>query len=139
MIIVDTNVISEPLRVSGDPAVALWLDKQAIETLFITSVNLAELFSGIAKLPDGKRREKIANALDELLNDVFGPRILPFDAEAAKAYASLSSEAQRKGIAVSFADGQIAAIAKVRGFMVATRDASPFMAAGVTVINPWVE
>ena len=139
MIIVDTNVISEPLRAAGNPAVTAWLDAQAVETLFLTSVNLAELLSGTSIMPEGKRKDSIATGLIELLDGVFGARILPFDAEAAKAYAELNAKAQSQGRAISFADGQIAAIAKVHGFIVATRDTTPFEAAGVKVINPWVE
>ena len=68
---------------------------------------------------------------------LFGPRILPFDQEAASIYAKLFVRARAAGHAITFADGQIAAIAAAHGFIVATRDTVPFAAAGVPVIDPW--
>lgn len=139
MIILDTNVISEPMRAAGDPAVRAWLDAQVAETLYLTAVSLAELLSGIAALPAGRRRDGLGEKLDGLLQTLFGPRILPFDTEAARAFDELHVKARTKGNAIGFADGQIAAIANHRGFAVATRDTAPFLAAGVPVIDPWRE
>jgi hypothetical protein len=137
MIILDTNVISEPMKADADPAVAAWLDRQAAETLYLTATNLSELLIGIELLPGGKRKRGLAAAIRELLEILFGTRFLAFDREAAAAYATLVSRAQAKGYSISVADGQIAAIAAVHRFTVATRDTAPFRAAGVPVINPW--
>ncbi|MGA2349547.1 MAG: type II toxin-antitoxin system VapC family toxin [Terracidiphilus sp.] len=137
MIILDTNVISEPMKEQGDPAVAAWLDRQAAETLYLTATNLSELLVGIELLPEGKRKRGLAAAMRELLDKIFGARFLDFDREAAVAYAFMVSRAMAKGFTISVADGQIAAIAAVQGFTVATRDTAPFVAAGVPVINPW--
>jgi hypothetical protein len=139
MIILDTNVVSEPMKLKGDPAVRDWLDRQAIETLYLTTTSLCELLVGVGMLPDGKRKEGLAAGLDEFLAELFGPRILPFDRPAAIAYASLVGRARRTGCLLSVADAQIAASALDRGFAVATRDTEPFALAGVTVINPWTE
>lgn len=137
MIVLDTNVVSEPMSLHGDVGVRAWLDRQAAETLYLTATSLAELLVGIATLPDGRRRDGLDAALRELLVRLFGPRILPFDQEAATAYAAVVGRARANGRVISVADGQIAAIAAVRGFAVATRDVQPFIAAGVPVINPW--
>jgi predicted nucleic acid-binding protein len=137
MIILDTNVISEPMKERADPAVAAWLDRQAAETLYLTATNLSELLVGIELLPEGRRRRGIAAAMERLLTDLFGTRLLAFDREAAVAYAFVVSRAMAKGFSISVADGQIAAVAAVHGFAVATRDTVPFLAAGLTVINPW--
>ena len=139
MIILDTNVVSEPMRRNGDPAVRAWLDQQVAETLYLTATSLSELLVGIAILPKGKRKEGLDDALNELLDILFGSRILPFDRIAATAYAPVFSRARTKGRAISVADAQIAAIAMVHGFKVATRDTAPFIAAGVPVTNPWQE
>jgi len=139
MIILDTNVVSEPMKPNRNPAVQNWLDRQAIETLYLTTTSLSELLVGVGMLPDGKRKDGLAAALEELLAELFGPRILPFDRPAAIAYASLVGRARRTGYLLSVADGQIAASAIDRGFAVATRDTEPFTAAGATVINPWTE
>jgi hypothetical protein len=96
-----------------------------------------ELLLGVEVLPDGKRKEGLAIALTELLVALFASRILPFDQQAATMYAARMSRAHASGRTVSMADGQIAAIAAVHGFKVATRDTAPFAAAGVPVVNPW--
>lgn len=137
MIILDTNVVSEPMRREANPLVQSWLDQQALETLYLTSISLAELMLGIEVLPDGKRKQGLVGALAELLTTLFGPRILPFDRAAAAAYAPLVSRARASGQLISLADGQIGAIASVHGFTVATRDTKPFLAAGIPTINPW--
>jgi hypothetical protein len=137
VIILDTNVVSEPMRPRGDPAVLAWLDQQAADILYLTTTSLAELLVGVASLPAGKRRRGLDAALADILADLFGPRILPFDETAAKAYAPLVARARAAGRSISMADGQIAAIALTRGFAIATRDTAPFAAVGVPIINPW--
>jgi len=139
MIVLDTNVVSEPMKRSGSPAVQAWLDQQAAETLYLTPTSLSELLVGIEILPDGRRKEGLADALSELLVRLFGARILPFDRQAALTYAPLVGRARAEGRPLSVVDAQIAAIAALHGFAVATRDTAPFIAAGVSVINPWEE
>ncbi|MBP6278117.1 MAG: type II toxin-antitoxin system VapC family toxin [Limnohabitans sp.] len=137
MILLDTNVISEPLKLSADAGVLAWIDAQSIDTLYLSAISLAELRFGIAALPTGKRKETLHLGLEQRILPLFADRILPFDASASQAYADILSTARAQGRAISTADGYIAATAKCHGFMVATRDASPFEAAGVAVINPW--
>ena len=137
MIILDTNIISEPLKPNANPAVQAWLDRQAAETLYLTATSLSELLVGVAILPKSKSKTGLDTALSELLANLFGSRILAFDQRAAVAYAPLVSRARSAGRYISVADGQIAAIASVHGFTVATRDTAPFVAAGVPIINPW--
>jgi predicted nucleic acid-binding protein len=137
MIVLDTNVVSEPMKPYGTPSVKAWLDQQVAETLYLTATSLAELLVGIEMLPDGRCKEGLAAALAELMAMLFGPRILPFDQQAALAYAPMVSRARARGTIISVADGQIAAIAAVHGFAVATRDTEPFVAAGVPVMDPW--
>lgn len=139
MIILDTNVVSEPMKLNGNPAVQTWLDQQAAETLYLTATSLSELLVGIEILPDGKRKEGLDAALSELVVGLFGSRILPFDQRAAMVYAPLVGRARANGQLISVADGQIAAIAAVHGFTVATRDTAPFVTVGLPVINPWEE
>ncbi|WP_295854187.1 type II toxin-antitoxin system VapC family toxin [uncultured Xylophilus sp.] len=136
MIVLDTNVVSEAMKPQPNEAVRDWLNRQAAETLFLSSVTLAELLFGIHALPIGKRRELLDQALAELL-ELFGPRVLPFDTDAARQYASLAVAARSGGRGFSTPDGYIAAIAASRGFMVASRDTSPYAAANVAVIDPW--
>jgi predicted nucleic acid-binding protein len=136
MIVLDTNVVSEAMKPEPHPAVRAWLNDQAAETLYISSVTLAELLFGIAALPAGKRKDRLAQALDGLMG-VFRDRVLPFDIDAARRYAELAVTAKSEGQGFPIPDGYIAAIAASRGFLVASRDTAPFIAAGVAVINPW--
>ncbi len=137
MIVVDTNVLSEPMRVNGDPAVAAWLDRQRPETLFLTTINLAELLLGLELMPLGVRRARLEARIGEVIHAFGERRTLPFDASAARVFAASVARARGAGHSIGVADGQIAAIAAAHGFAVATRDVAPFVAAGVSVIDPW--
>ena len=136
MILLDTNVISEAMKPEPNLAVRNWLDDQAAETLFLSSVTIAELTFGIGALPEGRRRDRLNMALDGVLI-LFADRILPFDADAARRYGDLAVRARTVGRGFPTPDGYIAATASAHKFAVATRDASAFAAAGLTVINPW--
>jgi predicted nucleic acid-binding protein len=137
MILLDTNVVSEPLRRAPDARVIDWIDAQAIETLFLSAITVAELRAGLALLPAGKRRTSLQDDLEERVLPLFAGRVMPFDLGCTQAYAALVAKARAAGRAVSTADGCIAAIAMASGFAVATRDTAPFEAAGVAVIDPW--
>ena len=137
MIILDTNVVSEGFRASPEPRVIEWLDAQDADTLFLTTISLAELRYGVALLPDGKRKDALNLALENRVLTLFKDRVLTFDVDASAAYARIRAAAKSKGYAIGAADGYIAGIASARGFTVATRDATPFEMAGVAVINPW--
>jgi len=136
MIVLDTNVVSEAMKPEPHPAVRAWLNAQTAQTLYLSSVTLAELLFGIAALPAGKRRDMLTKALDGLLG-LFRDRVLPFDIDAARHYAELAVRARTSGRGFPTPDGYIAAIAASRGFIVASRDTAPFQAAGVRIINPW--
>jgi predicted nucleic acid-binding protein len=138
MIILDTNVVSEAIKIGRDKAVVNWLDRQATETLYITVISLSEFTLGIELLPKGQRKNKISSAVEELIEKYFASRILPFDRAAAIVYGSLVATARKGGKQISIPDGQIAAIASVHGFTVATQDTSPFASLGIPYINPWV-
>jgi predicted nucleic acid-binding protein len=136
MILLDTNVVSEAMKPEPHPSVRGWLDAQTGETLFLSSVTIAELLFGIGTLPNGKRQDNLAVALDGVL-ELFAARILPFDTAAARYYADLDVKARAAGKGFPTPDGYIAAIAAAHGFAVASRDTSSFNAAGLTVIDPW--
>lgn len=137
MILLDTNVVSEPLRHSPEPRVIEWIDAQTLETLYLSAVTVAELRAGVALLPAGKRRTALHENLERQVLPLFTGRVLALDLSCTMAYAELMAKARSIGMAIATADGYIAAIAAAHGFSVATRDASPFDAAGVAVINPW--
>ncbi|MBM4208515.1 MAG: type II toxin-antitoxin system VapC family toxin [Gammaproteobacteria bacterium] len=136
MIILDTNIVSEAMKPEPHPAVRAWLNEQIAETLYLSSVTLAELLFGIAALPTGKRKDMLAQALDGLM-ELFRDRVLPFDTDAARRYAELAVTAKTGGRGFPTPDGYIAAIAASRNFIVASRDTAPYEAGGVSVINPW--
>lgn len=136
MIVLDTHVVSEAMKPQPDAAVRAWLNDQAADTLYLSSVTLAELLFGIRALPAGKRKNLLDRALAALL-ELFEDRVLPFDTEAARRYADLAVTAKNGGRGFPTPNGYIAAIAASRGFIVASRDTSPYEAAGVSVINPW--
>ena len=137
MIILDTNVISEPMQRAPDRAVVAWLNGQIDSALFTTSITVMELRFGLERLPEGKRKTNLWAVLDFTLSRLIGSRILPFDTAAAIEAARIAALAEAGGTPIGQADTQIAAIAKAHGFAIATRDTAPFQHAGLTVINPW--
>ncbi len=137
MILIDTNVISEPLRAAPQPQVVAWLDEQPVDTLFLSVVTVAELRLGVARLPAGRRRNGLIEQLESQVLPAFTGRVLPFDLVATQRYAEAMARAQAKGLSVSVADGFIAATAAANHMSVATRDTAPFIAMGLAVINPW--
>jgi len=136
MIVLDTNVVSEAMKPDPARAVRAWLDEQAVETLYLSSVTVAELMFGIGALPMGRRKDKLTATLDGVLQ-LFADRILPFDVGAARRYAELAVRARLAGRGFPTPDGYIAAIAAAHGFAVASRDTSAFTAAGLAMIDPW--
>jgi predicted nucleic acid-binding protein len=136
MILLDTNVVSEAMKARPDPSVRAWLDRQVAETLYVSTVTVAELLFGIAALPEGKRKALLGEAVEGLLA-LFRDRVLPFDTEAARRYAELAVLARAGGRGFPTPDGYIAAIAASRRFTVASRDTAPYEAAGVAVMDPW--
>lgn len=136
MIVLDTNVLSETLRSEPSATVLDWLNAQQAQTLFISSVTVAEMMFGVALLPEGQRKARLNAALDVLF-ELFEGRILPFDTEAALHHVALAVRARADGRGFPTPDGYIAAIAAARGYAIASRDAAPYEAAGLEVLNPW--
>jgi toxin FitB len=137
VILLDTNAVSEPLRPAPDSRVIEWIDAQALETLFLSAITVAELRAGLELLPAGKRRAGLQESLETRVLPLLSGRVLPIDLGCTQAYAELMAKARASGLAIASADGYIAAIAAANGLTVATRDTSPFEAAGAAVINLW--
>ena len=138
MFVLDTNVVSELMRPTPEPAVSSWVAGLATATLFLTAITEAELRSGLAVMPPGSRRDGLAAGLERMLRPGFANRILPFDSAAARAYAEIAAARRVIGRPVSHPDGQTAAIAHSRGMAVATRNIRDFEDMGIALINPWV-
>ena len=137
MVVLDTNVVSELMRHHPHADVLAWLDDWPTRELFVTAVTEAEVRTGIALLPEGRRRRAIAAAADRAFGGLFAGRVLPFDSPAARAYAEIAAARRAAGRPVSQADGQIAAIARSRGMAVATRNIGDFDDIGIEIIDPW--
>lgn len=137
MILLDTNVLSEPLRPAPEARVIDWIDAQPLETLYLSAMTVAELRAGVALLPAGKRRNHLHECLERRLLPSFVGRVLPFDLACTSAYAELLATVRKSGSGIAMADACIAATAFAHGLTVATRDSSPYLAAGLRVINPW--
>ena len=137
MILFDTNVVSELMRESPEPAVEAWVVGQPPYDLFFSSVGEAELRYGAAILPAGRRRETLFSRIDAVLREAFGDRVLNFDRAAARAYGDVAAMRRSAGRHVEPVDCQIAAIARSRGLAVATRNVSDFEGMEVELVDPW--
>jgi predicted nucleic acid-binding protein len=137
MILLDTNVILEPQRLTPNAHVIDWINAQALETLYLSAITVAELRAGIALMPAGRRKNSLHENLERHLLPMFANRVLSFDMACTKAYAELLARSRAAGLAVETVDAFIAAVALANSFAVASRDTTPFEAAGLSVINPW--
>ena len=136
MIVLDTNVVSELMRPKPAPVVLAWLRRQVAADLFTTAVTLAEVRYGIARLPDGHRKDVLSQAADQVFG-AFPDQILPFDSGAARIYADLAASRERAGSPISGFDAQIAAVCRVHSAALGSRNVMDFRGTGVEVIDPW--
>lgn len=137
MVVLDTNVVSEIIRVRSDPRVEYWLARQDRASVYITAITEAELRFGAAILPAGRRRDLLAGAIDGLLGEDFTGRIIPFDSAAAARFAVIAAERRAIGRPIPEADCQIAAIVSIHNATLATRNVSDFMGCGIRIFDPW--
>lgn len=137
MILLDTNVLSALMQRVPDPAVIAWLDAQAPETVWTTSVTLFEARYGLALLPDGQRRTRLQQDFDQLVHEELGHRVLAFDARAAQQAALLAARRKAQGRNVDMRDTFIAGIALANGATLATRNMRYFEDLTTPVVNPW--
>jgi predicted nucleic acid-binding protein len=137
VIILDTNVISELMRRAPEPKVLMWIATQPIAGIFTTALTQAEIFYGLALLPEGRRRDELVAAARLMFEVDLAGRVLPFDGEAATAYPDIVVGRKAIGKATSQIDAQIAAIARSRGARLATRNVRDFTNCGIVVVDPW--
>lgn len=136
-VILDTDVISELMRAVPDAHVQGWVHKVPRALVYTTSVTLAEVRFGIARLPAGRRRTLLGDAADDVFG-AFADRVLPFDADAAGQYADVVIEREHAGAPIAGFDAQIAAICRSRRAALATRKTDDFGRLGLDLINPWL-
>jgi predicted nucleic acid-binding protein len=137
MFLLDTNVLSAIMGSRPVPEVAAWIADQPEDLLFTASVCQAEFMSGLAILPEGRRRSVLEAAARAIFTEDFDGRVLPFDTAAAVAYADIFAARKRAGRPIAPLDLMIAAVAQTKGAAVVTRDTGGFEACGVPLINPW--
>ena len=138
MIILDTNVLSETLRPAPSARVLEWMRAEPASALFTTAITEAELLSGIALMPDGRRRRSLEAIVDLIFVEDLAGRVLPFDSAAAHELAGIAAGRRRAGRPIAEADARIAAIARSRGAALATRNVGDFVGCGLELIDPWV-
>jgi predicted nucleic acid-binding protein len=137
VILLDTNVLSELIRPQPDEGVTKWLDSLDTAAVATTALTAAELLYGVARLPAGRRKEQLSEAIRGLIEEDFDGRVEPFDAAAATHYADLLSDRETAGRPISVADAQIAAICRRLRATLATRNTSDFEDTGIDLLDPW--
>lgn len=137
MILLDTNVLSELMKPVPEEDIVHWVDAQLVDTLYISAITRAEIELGIALLPDGQRKQRIADAAQQMFTQ-FSGRCLVFGETSAVQYGQLVAARTRNGRPITVEDAQIAAIALAGGFRLATRNEKDFAdIPGLVVVNPW--
>ncbi|HEY2536362.1 MAG TPA: type II toxin-antitoxin system VapC family toxin [Solirubrobacteraceae bacterium] len=137
MILLDTNVLSELIRREPNEGVVGWLDSLDASEVATTAITAAELLYGAARLPRGRRKQRLSQAIDELIEEDLDGRVEPFDVTAAAHYAALVSDRDALGRPISVADAQIAAIARKLRATLATRNTDDFENTGIDLVDPW--
>ena len=137
MIILDTNVISELMRPTADAHVLRWFSSQTAEDLHVTAVTMAEILYGTELISPSRRRNAIRVGAEKMFEAVFGDRILSFEERASRMFSQIASSRRRQGKPMSEFDAQIAAITRVHGATLATRNPYVFEGCGVRLVNPW--
>jgi predicted nucleic acid-binding protein len=137
VIVLDTNVVSESLRLVPNDAVRAWFDAQHEETLFLCSPVLAEMRFGVDRLAAGAKQQWLRNEVDRLEHQEFSGRVLSFDAATASIYGRILASRERSGRPLGVVDGMIAAIALQHGATIATRDTRDFALPELTVVDPF--
>jgi toxin FitB len=137
MTVLDTNVVSELMRPAPDPRVLHWFSNQIAEDLHVTAVTMAEILHGIELSSTGRRRDVLRAGAEKMFRDVFADRVLTFEDRAAHEFSQIASTRRRQGKPMSQVDAQIAAIARVHGATLATRNPYVFEGCGIRLVNPW--
>ena len=138
MIVLDTNVISDLMRPQPDPRVLAWANSLKPDGVAITAMNEAEILHGLARLPEGRRRQALRQNWDALVEELFATRNLPFTSTAAHWYGELLVRRERMARPMATADAVIAAIALANSAALATRNTNDFSGIGLELINPWL-
>lgn len=137
MILLDTNVLSELMKPTPAEGVVRWVESQAATSLYTTSITQAEILHGILLLPAGKRRKSFSDAAEEMFEEDFAGRVLPFGGDAARFYAEIAAQRRQRGRPLSHFDAQIAAIARLVGAPLATRNLLDYEHCGIDLVDPW--
>jgi hypothetical protein len=137
VIVLDTNVLSESLRVPCNEHVAHWLSMAPMERCYTTAISEAEMRVGVQRLPEGRRKQDLLNRVGLLFSTQFPGRVLPFESNTAGHFASLSADRHARGKPFPFSDALIAAICLQHRATLATRSVRDFSDCGIELINPW--
>ena len=135
MILLDTNIVSEVMRPHPSVKVLNWLNTCNLKDLFISSITIAEISYGLHILPKGQRQQLLQSRFEQFIAQGFSGNILVFDEQATYVYAEIMAAWKSNGHPMSLPDGQIAAIAKVNQFTLAT----DFIGCGIQLTNPFSE
>ena len=137
--LLDTNVLSETMKPRPAAAIASWMRAQPVRSLFTAALCQAEILAGIAVLPTSRRRAELEAIAQAIFGQDFEGRVLPFDADAASAYAELFAARRQAGRPIEMPDLIVAATARAHDAAIVTRDRSGFEGCGLTLIDPWTE
>jgi predicted nucleic acid-binding protein len=135
--LLDTNVASDSAKPRPEPKVERWLNETQDELLFLSVISIAELFKGIASVPQGKKRTQLEFWMETTLRPFFADRLLPVTEQIAERLGVWTGQAKSKGFTVEMADGIIAATAFEHDLTLVTRNVRDFAVFGLPLLNPW--
>jgi toxin FitB len=139
LFILDTNVISELMKPDASADVMAWFLKHTQDQFATTAINQAEIFGGLALLPEGKRKREMLAMAQSIWDVELKAAVFAFDTKCAEAFAAILRRRTRAGQPIQFADAAIAAICAAHKASIVTRDISGFEGCGIQIANPWID
>ncbi|MBP9788799.1 MAG: type II toxin-antitoxin system VapC family toxin [Acinetobacter sp.] len=136
--LIDTCVMSECIKKSPNSHIENWFNQQQPENLFLSSLTIAEIKSGIYKIR--MSQPKRSNELKHWLNKIeidFSTRILPITDEVLNQWAEITADTQLQGKKMQVMDSLIAATAYTHKLILVTRNVDDFKAAPIEILNPY--
>jgi len=137
MYVLDTNVVSEIFRPVPDPSVEAWLEASEPSKLYVTAITKAESLTGLARMPEGRRKQLLHAAIYAFFEKRMKTPVLAFDSREAEYFAEIVAGRYRRGLPIGEFDAQIAAIARSYAFAIVTRNVADFEHCGIDIIDPW--
>jgi len=134
--LLDTCVVSEMIKPNPNQKVIQWIEEKDEKTLFLSVLTIGELWKGISKLPESKKKDEILLWMKKDLRQRFKKRILKLTEETAKVWGEIQGKAEKEKKLPAI-DSLLAATAIFHSMILVTRNVPNTEIETLSIINPW--